>query len=76
MRTCKLCGCYLHDGKTVCLACGYDDTPPSSKDIDYQQARNIINSALVQHQAAQTKPGRKGNYIFTGSCTVEPEVFY
>lgn len=26
MRCCKSCGCYLPDGVSKCLACGYDET--------------------------------------------------
>ena len=26
MRCCKSCGCYLPDGVSECLACGYDET--------------------------------------------------
>lgn len=52
-KYCEKCGCYVPEGETVCISCGYDPTPKPMRRPDLLTAmyaprvRNVtINEAL------------------------------
>lgn len=42
-KYCEKCGCYLPEGETACVSCGYDPTAPIlSKCTDWVYPTNLI----------------------------------
>ena len=56
MRCCKICGCYLPDNVTRCLACGFDEHYNMSPyDPDEIMTTTLDNPILAIHRMHTTQ---------------------
>lgn len=55
MRCCKVCGCYLPDGRTACLACGFDEATRYTDTRPEYTSPMMLTVARVRAQIANSK---------------------
>lgn len=85
MRCCKKCGCYLPDNTTLCLACGYDETPkqePSGcqntghwNSLGEELSKNIRRE-VAQELLRSSQVERIRTPMFTSACSILPTYTY
>ena len=72
-KYCEKCGCYVPEGETVCVSCGYDPTPKPVRRPD-PLADMYAQKQVMLHEFLWAKGGKGNSSIVTTPNCIKNEM--